>query len=459
MVTDEDVAEFVSMTGARADEAHGYLEMAGGSLQQAVSLFLEMGGVQSSPAARPAPSPASPPGYLAGGVVDAEVAAEVAAAAAAAGVDMGPAHLPDAHMADAEVRAPMAAFQDQIINPSMERRRMQEAIAADTAAMSRRMTFDRPVDAAGAGAGGEGDGAAAAAAPSNGTSQAMNQLFAPPSYNEAIPYLQVIEKAKAEGKWVLVNIQQAEVFASHTLNRDVWSDDTIKDVIGGSFLFWQRDDKSAEGDSFCQYYQCGHRLPHVCIIDPRTRRRVKSWDGRKWVESYLFGFLDEFSMSRSPASSPALRAQGTPMAGATVEEFRLTGLDESMEGRTPTSSAAGITPAVSRADVAAPEADAAMEPPKEPAAAMPAEPPDTVEHVKVSFRLPSGQRVTRRFLPASLVEEMFAVASALADQPLSSIDLATQFPKRLLRDVEGGLGSTIGAAQVAGSLVVVSPRT
>jgi len=52
-----------------------------------------------------------------------------------------------------EVRAPIAAFSDQIINPENERRRMQDSIAADAAAMNKRMSFDRPVDVAGAGAG------------------------------------------------------------------------------------------------------------------------------------------------------------------------------------------------------------------------------------------------------------------------------------------------------------------
>mmetsp|Transcript_127435 Transcript_127435/g.354756 ORF Transcript_127435/g.354756 Transcript_127435/m.354756 type:complete len:450 (-) Transcript_127435:204-1553(-) len=448
MITDEAVAEFISLTSASTDEARGYLEMAGGELQAAVNLFLEMGGPVglASPAMGAVPAPPRPngAGQAHQPVVDADVAAEVAAAAAAAGID--PASmtgLPDAHMADVDaegVRAPMPAYEDQIINPDYERRRMEEAMSADSAAMNRRMSFDRPPDLAGAGAGDEGTVA-------DGEGQVINQLFAPPSYNEADAYYAVIEKAKSEGKWVLVNIQQAEVFASHTLNRDVWSDDTIRDVVQGSFLFWQRDDKSTEGDQFCQYYQCGHQLPHICIIDPRTGRRVKAWDGRKWIEShaaaeYLFGFLDEFSMSRSPpamspAGSPALQPQAEPVAGGSGD-LQLTGFDATME-----------------------TADEALEPaaPQEPVAAMPEEPADSAEHLKVSFRLPSGQRVTRRFLPTDPLEQMFAVASALTEQPPSRVDLSTQFPKRSLRDVPGGLQVLMKDAEVAGNMVLVNVRS
>lgn len=347
-------------------------------------------------------------------------------------------------MGDAQdVREAIPSFEDQIINPDHERRRMQEAMAADSAAMHRRMAFDRDHDLPGAGAGGsDTDGDVAMTA----RGQAINQLFAPPSYNEASSYYEAIEKAKAAGKWILVNIQQAEVFASHKLNRDVWSDDTIQDIIEGSFIFWQRDDKSTEGVQFCQYYSCGHQLPHICIIDPRTKRRVKNWDGRKWTEShaaaeFLFGFLDAFSMSRSPpaqspAGSPSMQPQEAPLASSA--DMELTGLDEALIA----ADAASTTPA----------------PEQEPIPALPEEPSETSEHVKVSFRLPSGQRVARRFLSNDNLEQMFVVAAALSQQPLRSVDLSTQFPKRSLRDIEGGLQVLIKDAQVAGNMLLVSTR-
>jgi len=438
MITDDAVAEFISMTAAPADEARGYLEMAGGDLQSAVNLFLEMGGggggAPAAPAARPAPS--------GGGIVDADVAAEVAAAAAAAGIDTN--MMQDTHMEE-EVRAAIPAYQDQIINPDHERRAVEAAMVADSESMSRRMTFDRGQDKPGAGAGADDESDDV----QMGDGQAINQLFAAPSYNEPRSFHETLQKAKLEGKWLLVNVQQAEVFASHMLNRDVWSDETIKEIIDGSFLFWQRDDKSTEGEQFCQYYKCGHQLPHICVIDPRTGRNVKMWEGRKWSEShaaaeYLFGFLDRFSMSRSPpagspaatpAASPNLEPQAPPASG-TDAKMELTGLDEAP--------GSGFTE---------PEA------PQELAPALPEEPSDAVEHVKVSLKLPSGTRVTRRFLPGDTLEQMFVVAAALAEQPMRLVDLATQFPKRSLRDVEGGLSTLVKDAQVAGNMILVSVRS
>jgi hypothetical protein len=38
---------------------------------------------------------------------------------------------------------------------------------------------------------------------------------------------------------VLVNLQDYSVFASHTLDRDVWSSDIVKDIIRNNFIFVQ----------------------------------------------------------------------------------------------------------------------------------------------------------------------------------------------------------------------------
>ena len=40
-------------------------------------------------------------------------------------------------------------------------------------------------------------------------------------------------------KWLLVNVQDSSEFASQVLNRDVWSNHNVKEVIRQYFIFWQ----------------------------------------------------------------------------------------------------------------------------------------------------------------------------------------------------------------------------
>lgn len=79
-----------------------------------------------------------------------------------------------------------------------------------------------------------------------------------------------------QNKWLLVNIQNGREFPCQILNRDVWSNQTVKDIIKEHFIFWQVYHDSFEGSKFLQYYNVSN-FPHVSIIDPRTGESMKTW--------------------------------------------------------------------------------------------------------------------------------------------------------------------------------------
>eukprot|EP00927_Polykrikos_kofoidii_P078722 TRINITY_DN75538_c0_g1_i1.p1 TRINITY_DN75538_c0_g1~~TRINITY_DN75538_c0_g1_i1.p1 ORF type:complete len:495 (-),score=97.15 TRINITY_DN75538_c0_g1_i1:112-1596(-) len=480
----EVVAEFIAFTGAGADEAQSYLEMAGGDIQQAVGLFMEMGDSGSAQQAR---QNSPPRNSRVAPSEDSVVAGDKT------GLQGGGATADD----DDNVRAPIAAFDDQIISAGPGKRQLNAAIAADSVDMDRRMSFDRDADATG------GDWVCESCKNANwasrthchrcgkqksGASQkAINKLFAPPGFNEPAPFYQAIEKAKAESKWILANIQGPEIFASHALNRDVWRDEMVEEMVQESFVFWQRDDKSVEGEQFTKNYRCGDNLPHICVVDPRTGRSVKSWEAKKWKEPQgaaeeLVAFLDRFGMpkvssqppapekSRTPvgvaiAASPSARSGNTEANKATIGggvrlgdgSATITVAGEAAANSIDEADARGVSGPTEDASAAIAQTTASSEKeePLESSAPVVEEPGTDVGHLKVSFRMPSGQRVTRRFLPVHTVEQMFAVVASLVGQSIEMIDLSTQFPKQSLRDIEGGFAKTLKDAGVAGNLLLV----
>jgi UBX domain-containing protein 7 len=46
--------------------------------------------------------------------------------------------------------------------------------------------------------------------------------------------------AKDSKRWLLVNIQRDAEFASHALNRDVWRDELVENLVREGFIFWQQ---------------------------------------------------------------------------------------------------------------------------------------------------------------------------------------------------------------------------
>jgi thioredoxin-related protein len=47
------------------------------------------------------------------------------------------------------------------------------------------------------------------------------------------------EEALKQKKWLLINLQNMSEFVCQTLNRDLWSDRSVKDVIKEQFIFLQ----------------------------------------------------------------------------------------------------------------------------------------------------------------------------------------------------------------------------
>jgi hypothetical protein len=106
--------------------------------------------------------------------------------------------------------------------------------------------------------------------PKSSKEATLQSLYAPPS--EILcheNFLIAREVAKSNRKWLLVNINDNENFASHTLNRDVWKDDGVQNVIQLGYIFWQQVTTDAEGVIFVQRYKVAN-FPFVAVVDPRT---------------------------------------------------------------------------------------------------------------------------------------------------------------------------------------------
>jgi UBX domain-containing protein 7 len=69
----------------------------------------------------------------------------------------------------------------------------------------------------------------------------LADLFAPPTHlmHVAGGFQGARTVAKDSKRWLLVNIQRDEEFASHTLNRDVWRDELVENLVREGFIFWQ----------------------------------------------------------------------------------------------------------------------------------------------------------------------------------------------------------------------------
>lgn len=133
------------------------------------------------------------------------------------------------------------------------------------------------------------------------TQRRLANLFRPPF--DIISVLN-LDEAKYQGrqlkKWILINIQDSLEFQCQVLNRDFWSNERIKQIVKQNFIFLQYQTDSVNGQSYVNFYHVD-TFPHIAILDPLTGERVHKWtDGQvplvnEWIEQ-TYKFLDSFSL-------------------------------------------------------------------------------------------------------------------------------------------------------------------
>ncbi len=65
-------------------------------------------------------------------------------------------------------------------------------------------------------------------------------MFPPPEGLSATTnFKDTKELCKSQERWLLINIQDPQIIASHNLNGDVWCDEVVQSIIQTFFVFWQ----------------------------------------------------------------------------------------------------------------------------------------------------------------------------------------------------------------------------
>uniref|UniRef100_A0A6I8RME1 UBX domain protein 7 n=1 Tax=Xenopus tropicalis TaxID=8364 RepID=A0A6I8RME1_XENTR len=295
-VSQQLLREFIAITGASESVGKHMLEACNHNLEMAVTMFLDGGGIAEEPSTSSAGSSTARPA-------------------------------PD--LSD-DVRAPIPQKQEILVEPEMfgapKRRRPARSIfdgfrdfQTETIRQEQELRNGGAVDK---------------------KLTTLADLFRPPI---DLMHKGSFETAKQCGqlhnKWLMINIQNVQDFACQCLNRDIWSNDTVKTLIREHFIFWQiiliwirsfqwaTNVKNAhhesvayfktsvdmfkvyhdseEGQRYIQFYKLPE-FPYVSILDPRTGQKLVEWhklDPNSFVEQ-VTGFLGEHGQLDGLSCSP-----------------------------------------------------------------------------------------------------------------------------------------------------------
>ncbi|KAI8897633.1 thioredoxin-like protein [Globomyces pollinis-pini] len=226
----ENIALFVQITGSDVKNAQDYLDFAGGDLDQAVTLFMESGSQSLTHLNNDNQNFSND--------------------------DMDD----DVQIISENTRAPIPVVRE-VLNPSFQ------------GITGQRIPFTSPLSALNA-QGTESQTEDAVWSENN----RLANLFQPPfdiMYTGSFDMAR--DMAQRKNKWLLVTIHDPSEFACQALNRDLWKDSSVKELIKKHFIFTQFNVNSPDGLEHRNYYPY-HNYPYIAIIDPLTGERMKQWN-------------------------------------------------------------------------------------------------------------------------------------------------------------------------------------
>ncbi|KAK4475398.1 hypothetical protein MN116_002457 [Schistosoma mekongi] len=130
----------------------------------------------------------------------------------------------------------------------------------------------------------------------------LQQLYQPPVELLFNGTLHAAELAAQEKhRWLLVSVHDEGCFECHLLNRDVWKDPKIYQLIKRHSIFLQIPVDSPEGLRFRSSYSYVQSASHIAILDPFTGEQKMMWthlNDPKIVYDVLSQFLQHTTLTK-----------------------------------------------------------------------------------------------------------------------------------------------------------------
>lgn len=130
---------------------------------------------------------------------------------------------------------------------------------------------------------------------------------------------------------MLISIQDPTIPKCQVLNRDIWNDPKIVDMVREKFIFLQCRREEYRAREYISFHFSvsplhGNVYPHIAILDPRTGEQLKLWTGyvpkAKDFIADIREFLELYSLNPR-AKNPVGTVRGgeiKPMTAAEADE-------------------------------------------------------------------------------------------------------------------------------------------
>lgn len=241
----------------------------------------------------------------------------------------------------------------------------------------------------------------------------LARLFSPP-YEIMFrgSFFDARDTANNEQKWLIVTLHDPQIFQCQVMNRDLWKNSAIMELIKSSCIFQQFVVETPEALAYRNFYPVDS-IPHIAIIDPRTGERVKVWSHAPDVSEFSVDLAD-FLESNSLHKFTAAKSKTEHVDLTEDEQVELAmalSNDEKSTKAKPDEIVIIDSNAPSPSKSAPTAAHISLSIPAKEHENPPADKPST----SIQFRFPDGQKIVKKFLKSDMVRALFEHLKAVRE--------------------------------------------
>lgn len=239
--------------------------------------------------------------------------------------------------------------------------------------------------------------------------------------------------AARQDRLLLVNLQDVD-FQSMLYNRDLWSDENVKNAVKERFVLFLKQKESVDSyhdqcSKVCSFYRLeDNQLPAVLILDPITGQLLNKWSGPmtpdefiEYVDSYTKAKPSTMSVPKFVKRTPAPEVTAGEQEPASASAAAVIEQAPAAAEKPATTEAGEQEPAIPENAAPAGASCSVQEPVPAPKAEPPAEmmvdddddePMEGEKMYKLRIRFPDGTMVAKEFGCKRRVASLFAFCSS-----------------------------------------------
>ena len=137
------------------------------------------------------------------------------------------------------------------------------------------------------------------------------QMKTPKYLNKDKSFDYIVEEARKGKKLILVYVKSSSVFKCLHMNRDIWCNSELFEIIKDNIICWQVNCEHPEGKKFCMHYNI-NTYPSISILENETTQQISNINSINNYSDFISELIDVIDKYKTKYEEPVRQVINIP---------------------------------------------------------------------------------------------------------------------------------------------------